>query len=103
MHKEYQLIFIGMVSFLFLLLLSSVFLFGPLTQGKYHTSSYSLFYISKYSLPQNRLALMATILLTSISFRSTITSKLPVSFNKSHLSYLLLRLLSSVNILFNID
>ncbi|CAM4812533.1 unnamed protein product [Rotaria magnacalcarata] len=31
------------------------------------------------SLPQNRLALMATILLTSISFRSTITSKLPLT------------------------
>src|SRR3990167_6834736 len=103
MHKEYQLIFIGMVSFLFLLLPSSVFLFGPLIQGKCHTSSYSLFYISKCSLPQNRLALMATILLTSISFRSTITSKLPVSSNNSHLSYFLLLLFSSVNILFNID
>ena len=35
---------------------------------------------------------MATILLTSISFRSTITSKLPVSSNNSNLSYILLLL-----------
>lgn len=103
MHKEYQLIFIGMVSFLFLLLPSSVFQSGPLIQGKCRTSRYSLFCLSKCSLPQNRLALMATILLTSISFRNTITSKLPVSSNESHLSYPILLPLSLVNILFNIN